>query len=68
MLKQGTNLFNKLIRELQAIRVNTSRINILSQGMVDLANLQEYSQHITPYQTNFVNEKRINLRNNIINL
>jgi hypothetical protein len=64
----GTKMFNKLIQERQVIRVNTSRIEDLSQDLVNLANLQEDSRDITIYQSNLVSEKRINLRNNIINL
>ena len=44
----GTNMFNKLIQECQVIRANTSRIENLSQDLVNLANLQGDSQDITP--------------------
>ena len=64
----GTNTFNTLLQERQVIQANTSRIEDLSQGLVNLANLQGVSQDITPDQSNLVNEKRINLRNNIVNL
>jgi hypothetical protein len=67
-LVQGINIFSKLIQERQAIRANTSLIENLSQDLVNLANLQENSPDITPYQVNMVNEKRINLRNTIVNL
>ena len=64
----GTYTFNKLIQERQVIRTNTRRIEDLSQELVNLANLQEVSEDISTYQSNLVNEKRINLRNDIVNL
>jgi len=64
----GTHTFNKLIQERQVIRTNTRRIEDLSQELVNLANLQEVSEDISTYQSNLVNEKRINLRNDIVNL
>ncbi len=65
---QGTNTFDKLIQERQVIQANTSRIEDLSQDLINLADLQDNTRDITPYQANFVNEKRINLRNNIVDL
>jgi len=67
-LIQGTNTFNRLLQARLVIQANTSRIKDLSQDLVNLAKLQETSQNITPYQSNLVNEKRINLRNHIVNL
>lgn len=67
-MARDVNTFHKLIQERQVIQANASRIEDLSQDLVNLANLQEASLDITPCQSNFVNEKRINLRNNIVNL
>jgi hypothetical protein len=64
---QEQTMFKKLNQERKVIRANTSRIEDLSQDLTNLANLQGSSQDITLYQSNLVNEKRINLRNNIIN-
>jgi hypothetical protein len=67
-LIQEINKINKLFQERQVIQANTNRIEDLSQDLVNLANLQGISMDITPYQTSLVNEKRINLRNNLVDL
>jgi hypothetical protein len=65
---QGTNTFNQLIQEREVIRANINRIEDLSQDLVNFSNLQEGSRDITPYQSNILNDKRVNLRHNIIGL
>ena len=65
---QETNTFTQLLQERQVIQASTSRLEDLSQDLVNMANLRGASQDITLYQSNLVNEKRINLRYNIVNL
>jgi hypothetical protein len=68
IILQNTDMFNKLIQERQVIQSNIGRISDLSDDLVKMADLQNNSSEFTPYQVNRLNEKRINLRHNIINL
>lgn len=70
MIFDKINNYNQLIQEREVIRENVSQISKLSDEFTNLADLRNVSSDLdlTSYQINILSEKRINLRNHIVNL
>jgi hypothetical protein len=68
MMLNILNNCNQLIQKREVIHENINQLSKLSDEFTNLLDLQETSSDLTSGQINFLNEKRINLRHNLVNL
>jgi hypothetical protein len=68
MVFSNSSSCNQLIQEREVIHANMDHISTLSDEFTNLTDLHNDSSELTFYQVNILNEKRINLRHNIVDL
>lgn len=62
------DLMDKLIQEHFVFEQTISRVADLAEDLSLLAEIKDFSSDFTPHQYNFVNRRRVDLRQHIVNL
>lgn len=65
-MPENLTLINRLIQDHEVISNTMDQITDLSEDLAVLENIKDISEDFTPYQYNFLNDRRINLRQNIL--